>query len=171
MAARSALERQRARVESTRRARSAAAFGRGSRSPPRSSTSLPSWPSSFSRSRAWQTISTPRCAVSGSGTRWKTTLFFVGFVSYAHFRLLRERRNRTDLRGAWRTFSYFWIRPGYFRELVPGYLGYFAPGFHPDQQDTRELVLEWRERLFGPEGSLREQLEVGEKRQAGRKAA
>ena len=31
---------------------------------------------------------------------------------------------------------------------------YNRPDFHPDDQDTTELVAEWREVLFGDEGRL-----------------
>ena len=39
-------------------------------------------------------------------------------ISLAHFRLLRARRGRTDLRGAARTFAHYWLYPGYFTRLV-----------------------------------------------------
>jgi predicted metal-dependent hydrolase len=87
-----------------------------------------------------------------------TTLFFFGIISVAHFRMLREQRGSRDFRGLLRTFDHFWIRPGYFRRLIPGYLRYFSPSFHPDRHDTRDLVLDWRERLFGADGSLSERL-------------
>lgn len=87
-----------------------------------------------------------------------TTVFFVGVISRAHFRLLRAHRGRTDLRGAARTFAHYWLYPGFFSRLVPGYLRYFRPGFHPDQHDASALVREWRERLFGREGMLSERL-------------
>lgn len=33
---------------------------------------------------------------------------------------------------------------------------YHRPGFHPNERDTSELITEWRNKLFGPEGTLRE---------------
>ena len=35
---------------------------------------------------------------------------------------------------------------------------YERPGFHPDDRDTDGLVAEWREKLFGPEGTLNDRL-------------
>jgi len=35
---------------------------------------------------------------------------------------------------------------------------YHRPGFHPNDRDTRQLIAEWREALFGREGELTEQL-------------
>jgi predicted metal-dependent hydrolase len=35
---------------------------------------------------------------------------------------------------------------------------YDRPGFHPDDVDTAELVVQWRERLFGADGSLNDRL-------------
>ncbi|MCE7889069.1 MAG: metal-dependent hydrolase [Sorangiineae bacterium PRO1] len=86
-----------------------------------------------------------------------TTLFFVGFIALAHRRLRQARGRARDLGAFARTFGHFWLTPGHFRRLLPGYLRYFAPGFHPDGRDASALVREWRERLFGPDGMLREQ--------------
>lgn len=84
-----------------------------------------------------------------------TTVMFVGFASYCHARLLAERGLLGDVRGLVRATSYLWIRPGLFRKLVPAYLDYFRPGFHPHDRDSSALVAAWRERLFGPAGTLR----------------
>jgi predicted metal-dependent hydrolase len=35
---------------------------------------------------------------------------------------------------------------------------YHRPGFHPDDRDTEELVVRWREELFGEAGNLRDRL-------------
>ena len=44
--------------------------------------------------------------------------------------------------------SYMWISPGVFTRMIPGYLDYFRPGFHPNDRDTTGLVDEWRARMF-----------------------
>ena len=51
-----------------------------------------------------------------------------------------------------------WVWPGYLTRLLPAYLTYFRPGFHPDDRDARALLDAWRERLFGPSGELRPHL-------------
>ena len=85
------------------------------------------------------------------------TLFFVGFISYGHLRLLKARGLLGDVRGLLRALDHLWLRPGIFRRLVPAYLAYYRPGFHPDDRDTTALIAEWRERLFGEHGTLRAQ--------------
>lgn len=52
--------------------------------------------------------------------------------------------------GAWlRAFEWFWIRPGVLRKMIPAYLRYYSPTFHPWQQDTRALVEEAKRRWLG----------------------
>ena len=48
--------------------------------------------------------------------------------------------------------------PFYRRELWERLCDYDRPDFHPDDHDTNGLVREWRERLFGPEGTLNDRL-------------
>lgn len=85
-----------------------------------------------------------------------TTLFFFGFITYSHLRLLGARGLLGDVRGQLRTFDYLWLRRGLFRRLIPAYLDYFRPSFHPNDRDTTRLLAEWRERLFGETGTLRD---------------
>ncbi|TQV78886.1 metal-dependent hydrolase [Exilibacterium tricleocarpae] len=40
----------------------------------------------------------------------------------------------------WRTFRYLFGKPGILRRILPDYLRYFKPGFHPWQHDDRELL-------------------------------
>jgi hypothetical protein len=87
-----------------------------------------------------------------------TTAIFFGEVALGHVRVLRAEGELWNVRGWLRAMSYFWLRPGLFRKLVPAYLDYFRPGFHPDDRDTASLLDTWRERLFGPDGELRDVL-------------
>lgn len=43
-------------------------------------------------------------------------------------------------------------------EAIRQLFSYHRRGFHPDDRDTRQLVATWRDRLFGPEGDLRDVL-------------
>lgn len=83
------------------------------------------------------------------------TAFFLGFITYSHLRMCAARGLLGDVRGHLRTLDYLWIRRGLFRRLIPAYLDYFRPAFHPDDRDTTALLAGWRERLFGPAGTLR----------------
>src|SRR5208282_1600816 len=73
-----------------------------------------------------------------------TTAFFFGETANVH--------------GWLGAVDYFWGRPGLLRKLVPAYLDYFRPGFHPDDRDTTSLLKGWRERLFGEGGALKARL-------------
>ena len=74
--------------------------------------------------------------------------------------MLKARGLLGDVRGLLRALDPLWLRPGIFRRLVPAYLAYYRPGFHPDDCDTTALIAEWRERLFGEHGTLRAQLDA-----------
>jgi predicted metal-dependent hydrolase len=76
------------------------------------------------------------------------TLFFFIVQGLAQARLLAQRgvlhKPWTWLRGIRR----LWIYPGHFLRLVPAYLTYYRPGFHPDDRDTTELLARWERELF-----------------------
>ncbi|MEZ4298969.1 MAG: metal-dependent hydrolase [Polyangiaceae bacterium] len=82
------------------------------------------------------------------------TLFFIGFTTYSHARMCKSRGLLGDLRGHLRNIDYLWGRRGLFRKLIPAYLDYFRRDFHPDDRDTTALLAAWKDRLFGPEGTL-----------------
>lgn len=47
---------------------------------------------------------------------------------------------------AWWSALRFWLwRPGVIKHLVPQWLRFFSPRFHPWQHDNRALILRWRE--------------------------
>jgi predicted metal-dependent hydrolase len=81
-----------------------------------------------------------------------TTAVFFTAQTLVHARLMATRKILWKpwrwVRGATR----FWIYPGYFTKLLPAYLAYFRPSFHPDERDTRELLDSWRISLFGDGG-------------------
>jgi hypothetical protein len=89
-----------------------------------------------------------------------TTAVFFAAQAMAHARLMADRKILwkpwTWVRGATR----LWLWPGYFTRLVPAYLAYFRPGFHPDDRDTEAVLDDWREKLFGSDGSLRPQVRM-----------
>jgi predicted metal-dependent hydrolase len=87
-----------------------------------------------------------------------TTVFFFGETAVAHARFLRAEGRLADVRGWLRVLDHLWLRPGLFRRLVPAYLDYFRPGFHPGDRDTASLLAAWRERLFGEGGELADRL-------------
>jgi predicted metal-dependent hydrolase len=83
-----------------------------------------------------------------------TTAVFFAAQALVHTRLMAARKILwkpwTWARGVTR----LWIYPGFFTRLLPAYLAYFRPGFHPDDRDTRALLESWRTQLFGEGGAL-----------------
>jgi predicted metal-dependent hydrolase len=83
-----------------------------------------------------------------------TTVVFFSVQAMVHAWMLSQRR---VLLRPWRWargITRLWLYPGYLARLVPAYLAYFAPGFHPDDRDTRALLESWRTQLFGEGGLL-----------------
>ncbi|HEV7555095.1 MAG TPA: metal-dependent hydrolase [Kofleriaceae bacterium] len=93
-----------------------------------------------------------------AGMMLVTSTVFFAVVGVTHARLMSARgilfRPWKWLRGIGRL--YVW--PAYFLRLVPAYLSYFRPRFHPSDRDNQALVETWRERLFGDGGELRERV-------------
>lgn len=86
------------------------------------------------------------------GAYWKrvllmlttTALFFPIVWSVQLGLMLRDRtptRARDVLRGIWQ----LWGWPGPLRRMLPDYLSYYRPGFHPWQHDNSQLVRRWKE--------------------------
>jgi predicted metal-dependent hydrolase len=86
-----------------------------------------------------------------------TVIFFAVTIA-VQLKLLRKRGMLWKPWRWMRGIARLWIWPGEFTRMIPAYLGYFRPGFHPDDRDTSALVEEWREHLFGVRGLLSEQL-------------
>ena len=82
-----------------------------------------------------------------------TTIGFLVAHALVHARLMAARGV------LWRPWRWgrglvrMWIWPGYLTRLVPSYLSYFRPGFHPNDRDARGLVETWRTKLFGANGT------------------
>lgn len=83
-----------------------------------------------------------------------TSLGFVGMTAYAHARLMAADREPTTLREVALGLNFMWGKPGLMRSLIPAYLEYFKPSFHPDDRDAAELVAWGRRYLYGPGGPL-----------------
>ena len=88
-------------------------------------------------------------------TMWLTHMTFVletsvwAAISLAMDPDARRHPGRV-LRSAWRLRRSPFATPAAVRQLFE----YHRRGFHPNDRDTRQLIAEWRERLFGPEGKL-----------------
>ncbi|NOU30142.1 MAG: metal-dependent hydrolase [Polyangiaceae bacterium] len=79
-----------------------------------------------------------------------TTFLFMGHVTMHHRRLLAQDKTPRSRLGYLRAMSELWVSPGWFRKLLPAYLDYFRPSFHPWQRKPgagfhrfREEVEQW----------------------------
>jgi predicted metal-dependent hydrolase len=102
-------------------------------------------------------------AVGGSERMRVTTMkvlrfaFVFGLIAQIVVSLLGDRATYSPgtLRRSWRRVRRSPImRPELWRQLRE----YDARDFHPDDRDTTALVEEWRERLFGEQGTLNDKL-------------
>jgi predicted metal-dependent hydrolase len=102
-------------------------------------------------------------AVGGGYLRriWIMLLVSIAFVvvqTGVQWRLMATRRILWKPWRWGRALWWQWIAPGDFRRLVPRYLSYFRPRFHPNDRDNTALVAHWDAALFGAEGQMRDQL-------------
>jgi predicted metal-dependent hydrolase len=83
--------------------------------------------------------------------------FVVGMAFQVLASMLGDR-STYNLRGLLRSWRNFRSSPVVSKELWQQLKDYDRPDFHPDDRDTDGLLAEWRERLFGAEGTLNDKL-------------
>ncbi len=96
-----------------------------------------------------------------AGTMVITTAVLGAVMAYATARLLHADGKLLDVRNNWRGFKSLFGRQGRMTRLAPKFLDFFRPGFHPNDHDTKALVTEWREKLFGAYGEMNHLLKGG----------
>lgn len=97
--------------------------------------------------------------VSGSyilraGVMIPTTVIFFAVIMWFQARLLAKDGQLLKVRQNLKGFNYIFGYKGVFSSLLPKYLDWFKPNFHPSHHDTDALLEVWREKLFGEEGVL-----------------
>jgi uncharacterized protein len=80
-----------------------------------------------------------------------TGTFVTGVTLSVAVGIALDQRARRDVRGALRHLA---SSPFLTRDMWTRLREYVRPGFHPDDNDTSELVARWRDELFGPDGRL-----------------
>lgn len=55
-------------------------------------------------------------------------------------RMLLKQDGITGLNARWKLFQWLWLKPGLYRLIARDYLAFYRPGFHPWQEDDRELI-------------------------------
>lgn len=63
-----------------------------------------------------------------------------------HWHLVRTAGIAGNLGGWLKLLHYEFVRPGLLRRIVPQYLSYYRPGFHPWERDNRQFVERWKSR-------------------------
>lgn len=87
-----------------------------------------------------------------------TTIVLAFMFFWFHSRLLAYDGRLFSLRKNWPGIKHFWGAGGMFPGVAFQLLDFFRPGFHPSQHDTDALLDEWREKLFGQDGRLKDQI-------------
>ncbi|MEN9465821.1 MAG: hypothetical protein RL217_2002, partial [Pseudomonadota bacterium] len=73
---------------------------------------------------------------------------------------------KNNLKGMW----FLWGFKGLFPKLLPQYLDFFRPSFHPNDHDTVQLLDDWRQKMLSAGGVLYEQMENAKAARATRTA-
>lgn len=78
------------------------------------------------------------------------TVAVTACVAYGQARFMWQDKSLLDAPamagGLWWMFG-FGKKAGYFRKMLPDYLAFFRPGFHPWQDDSRALIVRWKPEL------------------------
>ena len=89
-----------------------------------------------------------------AGTMALTTVILGGVMAYSTGRLMHADGKLLNMRDNVKGLRALFGRRGRMTRLAPKFLDFFRPSFHPNDHDTTALVAEWREKLFGADGSL-----------------
>lgn len=77
------------------------------------------------------------------------TAFFLTLVSIRTVLMMRATNRLGDVGSIAEGLHLLWVRPGLFRKLIPSYLAYYRPDFHPAETDYSALVARARRRFLG----------------------
>ncbi|REE96210.1 metal-dependent hydrolase [Thermomonospora umbrina] len=86
-----------------------------------------------------------------------STLLIVHVISGTALSVLTDRAAYNPVRLA-RSLARLPRSPFLEREVIRRLRAYNRPGFHPDDHDSSDLLARWQAELFGPEGSLTDQM-------------
>lgn len=89
-----------------------------------------------------------------AGTMIPVTLGFFAVILWFQARLLAKDGQLLNVRQNVKGFNYIFGRKGVLSTLIPQYIDWFKPNFHPSHHDTDALLDKWRNTLFGENGVL-----------------
>ncbi len=94
-----------------------------------------------------------------AGTMIPTTIILFAVLAIFQARMLAADGQLFKVRQNIKGFNYLFGFKGLFPKLIPQFVDFFKPGFHPKQHDTDALLEQWRTILFAEkEGLLYEQV-------------
>lgn len=68
------------------------------------------------------------------------SVMFPLFTALHVYQLMDRAGEKKNWKSWARGFNYMWGKPGVFRKLLPAYVKFYAPNFHPWDHDARHLV-------------------------------
>lgn len=80
-----------------------------------------------------------------------TTIMFGLWIMLFQLRFLWRDGELLNLRALFGFVAFLWWKPGPLRKMLPDYLDYYRPGFHPWMHDNRALIGARVEQLSGKE--------------------
>lgn len=89
-----------------------------------------------------------------AGTMIPVTVGFFAVILWFQARLLAKDGQLLNVRQNVKGFNYIFGAKGVLSTLIPQYIDWFKPNFHPSHHDTDALLDKWRNRLFGENGVL-----------------
>ena len=92
--------------------------------------------------------------VTRTATMVLTTAILGAVMAYSTARLMQADGKLLNVRDNVTGMRSLFGRRGRMTRLLPKYLDFFRPSFHPNDHDTNALVTEWREKLFGANGAM-----------------
>lgn len=76
------------------------------------------------------------------------TVHFMSHIAKFQWQLLRDDGEQFKLRAWARGLRDYWGPRGYFTRLIPAYLDYYRPDFHPWQHDNSALANRWKAKIL-----------------------
>lgn len=73
------------------------------------------------------------------------TSFLIAVTNYYHFRMLKASGNLFNIKDIIFGVRKLYGLNGYVTKLIPVWLTYFKPGFHPWDDDNSELIARWKD--------------------------
>lgn len=87
-------------------------------------------------------------------TMLSVTLGFIFKILIIQCQYLKAWGELGNFKAWFGAINFLWGNPGWLRKTLPSYIRFFKPSFHPWEEDNRDLLKGWQEKieLYMPEG-------------------